>query len=179
MAKSGFRLYRLLSDIIMYTRTDTHIAKTPVISPPKPRIFCSRHMGRIGRQSATSFAEEGASTMTAVVMKWLDPQLQSADGGRNLPTAEPAAPRIDTEHHSARRATIVIAHPEPPPHYSVSDRLFLCQCRVPQGRRIFVFAPSLGYLQTQPEQNHAVRVLVDLSAIVGPRQPFWPGDIEE
>jgi hypothetical protein len=28
------------------------------------------------------------------------------------------------------------------------------------------------------KQNHAVRVLVDLSAFVGPRRTFWPGDIE-
>lgn len=63
------------------------------------------------------FAEEGTSTMTAAVMKWLDPSLERANGGRNLPPATPAAPRIEAEH-SPGRATIAIAHPEPPPrHY--------------------------------------------------------------
>ena len=31
--------------------------------------------------------------MAAVLMKWLDPPLESADGGRKLQPAKPAAPQ--------------------------------------------------------------------------------------
>ena len=43
--------------------------------------------------------------------------------------------------------------------------LTVCCCtniRVPQVRRVFVFAPNLGYHEPQPEQNHPVRDLADL-----------------
>src|SRR6266700_2468722 len=39
----------------------------------------------------------------------------------------------------------------------------ICGCTniwVPQVRRVFVFAPNLGYHEPQPEQNHTVRDLV-------------------
>src|SRR5579862_5606133 len=49
--------------------------------------------------------------MEAVMMMWLDSPLESADGGRKLQPAKPAAPRIEIEH-SQQRATIAIAHSE-------------------------------------------------------------------
>jgi hypothetical protein len=53
--------------------------------------------------------------MTAVLLKWLDPSLESADGGRKLPSAKPAAELTNSEH-SRRRATIAVAHFEPTCH---------------------------------------------------------------
>lgn len=70
---------------------------------------------RLRAPDGIHFAEEGASTMAAVMMKWLDPPLESADGGRKLQPTKPAAPRIEIEH-SQQPATIAIAHPELPRH---------------------------------------------------------------
>jgi uncharacterized protein len=67
---------------------------------------------RLRAPDGIHFAEEGASTMTAVLIKWLDPSMESAAGIRKLPPTKPALPLIETDH-LPRQATIAIAHPEP------------------------------------------------------------------
>jgi hypothetical protein len=82
------------------------------------REFAELPDGRLLRLRAPDgihFSEEGASTMTAVLMKWLDPQVESADNMRTLPPAMPATPLIETEH-LPRQVTIAAAHPEPTRH---------------------------------------------------------------
>jgi hypothetical protein len=71
---------------------------------------------RLRAPDGIHFAEEGASTMAAVLMKWLDPPMESADGITKLPTFKPAVPALETGH-LPRPATIAAAHPEPPRHY--------------------------------------------------------------
>jgi len=71
---------------------------------------------RLRAPDGIHFAEEGASTMAAVLMKWLDPPLESADGVNTVPPVKPAVPAIETGHLPGR-ATIAAAHPEPPRHY--------------------------------------------------------------
>ena len=72
-------------------------------------------MLRLRAPDGIHFAEEGAGTMTSVLMKWLDPPLKSADSGVKLPRATPADPVLQTEP-VPRQPTIAIAHPEPPRH---------------------------------------------------------------
>ncbi len=70
-------------------------------------------MVRLRQPDGIHFAEEGASTMTAVLMKWLDPSLERADrGGRVLPPVKAAAPAAETER-SPQRATVAASNPEP------------------------------------------------------------------
>ena len=68
-------------------------------------------MVRMRAPDGIHFAEEGASAMTAVLVKWLDPPLESADGVRKLSPAKPAAALIETEQFSPH-ATIAVARPE-------------------------------------------------------------------
>jgi hypothetical protein len=84
------------------------------------REFAELPDGRLLRLRAPDgihFSEEGASTMTAVLMKWLDPQVESADNVRTFPPppAKRAAPLIEAEH-LPRQTTIAAAHPEPNGH---------------------------------------------------------------
>ena len=79
------------------------------------REFAELPNGRIVRLRAPDgihFAEEGASTMTSILVRWLDPPLVSGDGVRRPPPAEVAAPLIETEH-LPRRTTVAAGHPEP------------------------------------------------------------------
>jgi hypothetical protein len=62
------------------------------------REFADLPDGRLVRLRAPDgvhLTEEGASTMTAVLMKWLDPSLQSAAGVRKMPPGQSAAPLIE------------------------------------------------------------------------------------
>jgi hypothetical protein len=69
---------------------------------------------RLRTPDGVHFTEEGASTMTAVLIKWLDPASESA-GVRELPSANPAPALIETDH-LPRQATITVAQSEPPRH---------------------------------------------------------------
>ena len=70
---------------------------------------------RLRQPDGVHFAEEGASAMTSVLMKWLDPPFQSAGGQREMPPAPPAqSPRGTAQ--LPRRTAIAIAHPEPNRH---------------------------------------------------------------
>ncbi len=82
------------------------------------REFAELPDGRLVRLRAPDgihFTEEGASTMMGVLMKWLDPSMESADGVRKLPPAKPSAPLIETEN-LPRPETVAVARPEPPRH---------------------------------------------------------------
>jgi hypothetical protein len=46
---------------------------------------------RLRTSDGIHFTEEGASTMMAVLMRWLDPSSESADAARGLPAAKPPA----------------------------------------------------------------------------------------
>ena len=70
---------------------------------------------RLRQPDGIHFAEDGASAMTAVLMKWLDPPLQGAGGQRGLPPAKPAEAPSGGEP-TQRRTTIAIAQPERPRH---------------------------------------------------------------
>jgi hypothetical protein len=63
---------------------------------------------RLRAPDGVHFAEEGASPMTTVLMKWLDPSLDKANGIRKPPTAKPATPVVETE----RLQRLAVAHPE-------------------------------------------------------------------
>ena len=79
------------------------------------REFAELPNGKVVRVRAPDgihFAEEGTSSMTAVLMKWLDPALERANGVREGPSGKQTAPIIGTED-LPRRATIAIAHPGP------------------------------------------------------------------
>ena len=83
------------------------------------REFAELPDGRLVRLRAPDgihFTEEGASTMTGILMKWLDPSMERADGARKLPPAKPTAPLNETEHLPGR-ATVAAAHPEAPRRY--------------------------------------------------------------
>jgi uncharacterized protein len=67
---------------------------------------------RLRAPDGIHFTEEGASTMTAVLLKWLDPSSKTAEGVRAWPPAKPAAPLIKTQH-LPQPATFAAAHPEP------------------------------------------------------------------
>ncbi len=69
-------------------------------------------MLRLRQPDGIHFAEEGASAMTAILMKWLDPPPERADGLRALQPVKPAAPQAGTDH-VPQRATFAAAHPEP------------------------------------------------------------------
>jgi uncharacterized protein len=82
------------------------------------REFAELPDGRLVRlrtPDGIHFTEEGASTMMGVLMKWLDPSMESADGVPKLPSAKPPAPLIDTEN-SPRPETVAVARPEPSRH---------------------------------------------------------------
>jgi hypothetical protein len=70
---------------------------------------------RLRAADGIHFAEEGASTMTTDLMKWLDPSQESANDERKPAPARPAAPRIESER-SPGRPTIAVAHSEPTRH---------------------------------------------------------------
>lgn len=55
------------------------------------------------------FADGGASIMTAALIKWLDPSLDTADGTPRQGTAQPAAPLLQHQ----RLPPLVVAHSEP------------------------------------------------------------------
>jgi hypothetical protein len=83
------------------------------------REFAELPDGRLVRLRAPDgihFTEEGASTMTGALIKWLDPSVEGADGVRNVPLFKPVAPMIETRH-LPRRPTIADAHPEPTRQY--------------------------------------------------------------
>jgi len=83
------------------------------------REFAELPNGRLVRLRAPDgvhFTEEGASTMTGALMKWLDPSAESAHGVRELPPAKPAASLSETEPLPWRE-TIAVADPEPSRHY--------------------------------------------------------------
>ena len=63
---------------------------------------------RLRAPDVIHFAEEGASSMTTVLMKWLDPSLDNANGTRKPPAAKPAPPVAETEH----LPRLAVAHPE-------------------------------------------------------------------
>jgi hypothetical protein len=69
-------------------------------------------MVRLRAPDGIHFAEEGASAMTGVLMKWLDPPLVSAEREHKPLPAKPAEPPSATEP-MPRRSTIAVAHPEP------------------------------------------------------------------
>jgi hypothetical protein len=66
---------------------------------------------RLRAPDGIHFAEEGTSGMTTILMKWLDPSVESADGTRKVPVLQPAAPLIENQQ-LAQRATIAVAHPD-------------------------------------------------------------------
>jgi hypothetical protein len=79
------------------------------------REFADLPDGRLVRlraQDGVHFTEEGASTMTAVLMKWLDPSLQSAEGLRKMPPAQPSAPLSQLQQLSR----LAVADPESAHH---------------------------------------------------------------
>jgi hypothetical protein len=79
------------------------------------REFSELPDGRLVRLRAPDgvhFTEEGASTMTGILLKWLDPSLESAAGVSKLPPAAPSAPQDETEHLPGP-ATVAVVHPEP------------------------------------------------------------------
>ena len=83
------------------------------------REFAELPDGRLVRLRAPDgihFTEEGASTMTGALIKWLDPSAESADSVRKVPPFKPAAPMIETQH-LPERPTIADAHPEPTRQY--------------------------------------------------------------
>jgi uncharacterized protein len=66
---------------------------------------------RLRAPDGIHFAEEGTSAMTSVLMKWLDPSVESADDTRKVPDHKPAAPLIENQQ-LAQRATIAVANPD-------------------------------------------------------------------
>jgi hypothetical protein len=83
------------------------------------REFAELPDGRLVRLRAPDgihFTEEGASTMTGALIKWLDPLSESAHGVPGLPPAKPGAALSETEP-LPRYDTIAVAHPEPSVHY--------------------------------------------------------------
>lgn len=79
------------------------------------REFAESPTGRLVRLRAPDgihFTEEGTSTMTSALLKWLDPSLDSAATVPNLPSDNLAAPLMEARH-SPRQATIAAAHTEP------------------------------------------------------------------
>ena len=68
---------------------------------------------RLRAPDGIHLTEEGASAMTAVLMKWLDPPVVSAQTIRKPPTVNSPARRIEPDHLPGQ-ATIAIARPEPP-----------------------------------------------------------------
>jgi hypothetical protein len=66
---------------------------------------------RLRAPDGIHFAEEGTSAMTTVLMKWLDPSVESADGTRKGPALKPAAPPIENQQ-LALRTTMTVAHPD-------------------------------------------------------------------
>jgi uncharacterized protein len=82
------------------------------------REFAELPDGRVVRLRAPDgvhFTEEGASTMTGALIKWLDPSSESAQGIRELPPAKSAASLSETEP-LRWRATIADARPESSRH---------------------------------------------------------------
>jgi hypothetical protein len=71
---------------------------------------------RVRAPDGVHFAEEGTSTMTTVLMKWLDPSVASADGTPNSPAHQPAAHFL-VNQQLARHATVGIGHREPAGQY--------------------------------------------------------------
>ena len=69
-------------------------------------------MVRLRQPDGIHFAEEGASGMTSVLMKWLDPPSQSVDDNRAPPPIKAAATLVERERPS-QRATVAAADPEP------------------------------------------------------------------
>ena len=69
---------------------------------------------RLRAPDGIHFAEEGASTMTAKLVKWLDPSLQSAASVSKLPLARPAGPTGETTAAGAR--------PEPTRQSQIASR---------------------------------------------------------
>ncbi len=83
------------------------------------REFAELPGGRLVRLRAPDgihFTEEGASTMTGALIKWLDPLSESAQRVSGLPPAKPAAALSETEPLPWQE-TIAVAHPEPSVHY--------------------------------------------------------------
>ena len=79
------------------------------------REFAPLPNGRMVRLRAPDgihFTEEGASTMTSFLMKWLDPSRETASTERALPATPPPAPAIETAH-MPQPATVAQLHPEP------------------------------------------------------------------
>jgi hypothetical protein len=79
------------------------------------REFAQLPNGTSVRLRATDgihFAEEGASTMTAALINWLDPSLDSADGAHRPRTALPALPLVPDQQFPP----LVVAHSEPTHH---------------------------------------------------------------
>jgi hypothetical protein len=79
------------------------------------REFAELPDGRLVRLRAPDgihLTEEGASTMTGALIKWLDPSGESADSVRKVPPFKPAVPMIEAQH-LPHRPTIADAHPEP------------------------------------------------------------------
>ena len=64
---------------------------------------------RLRAPDGIHFAEEGTSTMTAFLMKWLDPPLQAVDGVREAPRADHAAP-VGGTGYVTPRAAVASAH---------------------------------------------------------------------
>jgi hypothetical protein len=64
---------------------------------------------RLRAPDGIHFAEEGASAMTAALIKWLDPSLDGAGGARRQLTAQPAAPLVQPK----QLPPLAVAHSEP------------------------------------------------------------------
>lgn len=71
---------------------------------------------RLRAPDGIHFAEEGTSSMTAVLMKWLDPALGRADGVRQGPSEIHAAPTAGTDQ-MPRPATMASVRPGSPRQY--------------------------------------------------------------
>ena len=69
-------------------------------------------MVRMRAPDGIHFAEEGASKMAAILMKWLDPPLPRVDGMRATPPVKAATPPLQNER-LPQRATVAAADPEP------------------------------------------------------------------
>lgn len=70
---------------------------------------------RLRTPDGIHFTEEGASTMAAVLMKWLDPPPENSDAAPKGPSSNPSTQPNTMEPFPAR-ATIAAAHPEPTRH---------------------------------------------------------------
>jgi hypothetical protein len=82
------------------------------------REFAELPNGKLVRLRAPDgihFSEEGASNMTTILIKWLDPPVESADGTRKLLPAKPADSLTETDH-LPQHATIAFVNPEPTRH---------------------------------------------------------------